>query len=144
MIETVKAERGLSGLYRGYSSSLLTAVVSSATWWYAYNTCRRYMHVYFTKERPYFLDAAAGFTAGFSSVCVAHPFDTLKTRIMTGVSRDASMAVSFLRLIKKSEVRHLWKGFLPNLYQTSLTSTGFAMMYEMIKRVASDDAQSRR
>lgn len=137
MIGNVSSERGVSGFFRGYSPSLVTAVLSSSIWWSAYNICRRTTHGYFDKNPPQTLDAFSGFVAGVSSVVIGHPFDTLKTRIMTGVAKDRSMLVNIARLILSRELSSLWKGFAPNFLQSALTSSGFAVMYETIKRISS-------
>ena len=137
MIRKVRTERGYAGFLRGYSPSLVTAVLSSSIWWSAYNICRRTSHDYLNKYPPQALDAFSGLVAGVSSVSIGHPFDTLKTRIMTGVAKDRSMVVNLARLILSNELSILWKGFTPNFIQTALTSSGFAVMYETIKRISS-------
>ena len=138
MIRRVRSERGLKGFFRGYSPSLVTAVLSSSVWWSAYNICRRSAHLHLDRGFPQTLDAFSGLVAGVSSVVVGHPFDTLKTRIMTGISKDRSMVINITRLIYSRELSTLWKGFTPNLFQTAITSSGFAVMYETIKRLSSN------
>ena len=138
MVGKVKSERGLTEFFRGYSPSLVTAVLSSSIWWSAYNICRRTTHGYFDISFPQALDAFSGLVAGISSVLVGHPFDTLKTRIMTGVVKDRSMVVNLARLILSRQLSSLWKGFTPNFLQTALTSSGFAVVYETIKRISSN------
>ena len=137
IMRRVLGEGGARGFYRGYSSSLLTGVVSSSAWWWSYALSRQELYGVLKNKRPQYLDGTCGLLAGITSMCVSHPLDTLKTRIMTGVVKERSLIMLFHRLLITGTVSSLWKGFAPNLYQSAITSTAFALVYESIKRASS-------
>ena len=102
---------GLAGFYRGYNISLIYGVVLSAQWWGAYSICRReFSCIDVMKSHPLALDAATGLVAGLVSTCVAHPIDTLKTRIMTGTSIHMPIGATLRNIIQKEGVKALWRG----------------------------------
>jgi Mitochondrial carrier protein len=143
MIQNIRSNSShnlLSGFYRGYSSSLLTGVISSSVWWSAYSIYRNNStinSVPILSKYPIALDASGGFIAGIISIFFSHPFDTIKTRIMTGVSKEKSIYKVLYHQAVNGKLVGLWKGFFPNLYQASIASAGFAIVYEMIKRESS-------
>lgn len=82
---SIYQERGVGGFFRGFSASFYVNCISGAQWWFAYSTCKRMgAHTEIGKEYPLAVDAISGLVSGLSAVLVSHPFDTIKTRIMTG------------------------------------------------------------
>lgn len=133
-----RAPSGLTGFYRGYSSSLAASIVSCTAWWSAYSLSRKQCASYeWGKRNVSLLDGCAGTIAGIASAAFSHPMDTLKTRIMTGVSKERNMGALLIRMAREKTLFTLWKGFMPSLYQASLSSCGFAVAYELIKRNSS-------
>lgn len=140
-------ENGLRGFYRGFNTSLIVGVMFSAQWWWSYSVLRREgVKIDYFSGKPILLDATSGLLAGVFSTCTLHPLDTIKTRIMTSTSSDphASSIIRVARDIVKTEgPRALWRGLRASMYQTLLSSTGFAIAYELIKRssMAVDSAE---
>jgi hypothetical protein len=139
MLKQVYVSQGIRGLYRGYSPGLVAAIITSSAWWSAYNISRRYVSPKIYRDRPYLVDGMCGFTAGLVEICCSHPFETLKTRIMTGACRHQTTVQSFVHLARNNQLRHLWRGFCPALLQSAVTSTAFAVVYEFVKRVSALD-----
>lgn len=82
---SILSEKGYSGFFRGFSASFYVNCIAGTQWWFAYSTCKRLgAQSDIGKSHPFVVDAAAGLLAGLSSIFVSHPFDTVKTRIMTG------------------------------------------------------------
>lgn len=78
-------EKGYTGFFRGFSASFYVNCIAGTQWWFAYSTCKRLgTQTELGKQHPFVVDAFAGLVAGLSSIFVSHPFDTVKTRIMTG------------------------------------------------------------
>ena len=139
MIQTMSSiwkEDGIRGFYKGFSASLMYGILLSAQWWWAYSVSRRELSkIEFMRSNPSALDASTGLIAGVTSTCIAHPLDTLKTRIMTGKRDKMSGALKTLVTIIKTEgFRVLFRGISANVYQAGLTSMGFSISYEAIKK----------
>lgn len=140
MMRSVFRQEGVRGFYKGFSSSYLVGVISSTQWWWAYTTCRRYASQHqLSRDYPVVSDSLSGFVSGFSAVLVSHPFDTLKTRIMTASSSLAppqqalSFHIALQDVLSKYGWRGLYRGLPASLYQTAWGSTLFAASYELIK-----------
>ena len=94
------------------------------------------------------LDVASGVSAGLLTTVCMHPIDTIKTRIMTSSSAftptgtnpsnpttsHVSIRKTVLDVLKKEGTKGLWRGLTASMYQSTISSAGFAIMYELIKR----------
>lgn len=130
-------ENGIRGLYRGFTASLLSSMSFSACWWWSYSVCRReFSKIDYLEKNLIMMDAATGLVAGLFATISTHPVDTVKTRIMTTKSKDGSS--QFLQtareLLRKEGPKALWRGLRTSCTQSALTATGFAVIYEFIKR----------
>eukprot|EP01039_Chlorochromonas_danica_P007557 gene7557-8357_t len=142
MSRHIYEEQGIKGFFRGFSSSYLVAVVSSTIWWWTYSSCRRVAtKAKIGNDYPVATDALAGFLSGFTAILFSHPFDTIKTRVMTAAKSQTSPLPSFSKefvsVIRKNGFRALYRGLPASLYQTALGSTFFATSYELIKVTSS-------
>ena len=132
---------GIQAFYRGFNISFVYGVVLSTVWWGVYSSARRELQNYpvLKNQPPSALDATAGLAAGLISTCCAHPLDTVKTRIMTGTSLAYLPILSTMRGIIFAEgYRALWKGLPAAAVHGTLSSTGFALSYEIIKRFSAN------
>lgn len=95
-------------------------------------------------DSPTLLDVTAGLFAGLISSACLHPLDTLKTKIMTNKSfaNDYSVITTLSRVIREEGKMSLWRGLPAMLYQTAITSSGFALAYETIKRLSVSDGEA--
>lgn len=133
-------DKGIRGFYRGFYSSFVVGSVLSAQWWFSYTIARRIgSHNQYLQSKQTVLDGCSGFVAGLSATLVAHPLDTIKTRIMTGTMSSTSMLHAFQHIVKTEGSKALWRGVIPSLYQAGISSTGFALVYEFIKRASIQD-----
>jgi hypothetical protein len=73
-----------------------------------------------------------------SSTCIAHPLDTLKTRIMTGNKLRMPLIETLKGIVQTEGYLSLFKVLPANVYQAALTSTGFALSYEVVKRFSTN------
>lgn len=139
MTKEIFKKDGLKGLYRGFNASLISGGLFSAVFWGCYSTCRReFSNIDYLLNNPIILDGASGAIAGIISTVSTHPLDTIKTRIMTSNCKDNRyMIATGLRIIKNEGKNILWNGLKTSTYQSALTSTGFAIIYEYIKRSSS-------
>jgi len=130
-------ENGVRGFYRGFSSSFATHFLYSANWWWLYSVCRREgCKLDVLKDNPFLLDSFAGTIAGVVATCVAHPVDTLKTRIMTtrGSYRDSSLPTVLRKVLSTEGPQALLHGLKASAYHAAFHSAIFALSYEIIKR----------
>lgn len=138
MIQTIRCiwrDDGFRGFYKGFSASLMYGILLSAQWWWSYSVSRRELSkIEILKSYPFILDASTGLIAGVTSTCIAHPLDTLKTRIMTGKRVRMSALNTFVAILKNEGYRVLFRGISANVYQAGLTSMGFSISYEAIKK----------
>ena len=134
-VRTILKENGLRGFYRGFKASLMYGIVLSAQWWWSYSVCRRELSkISYLKSNHFFLDASSGLVAGITSTCIAHPLDTLKTRIMTGVKSRMPLLETFQSIVRAEGLHVLFRGLSANVYQAGITSMGFSISYEAVKK----------
>lgn len=128
-------EDGFRGFYRGFNASLMYGILLSAQWWWSYSVCRReFSRFEIMKSNSFLLDASTGLVAGVTATCVAHPLDTLKTRIMTGTKARMPLVETLKNILKKEGFIVLFRGLPANVYQAGLTSMGFSLSYEAVKK----------
>lgn len=138
MTQTIRCiwkEDGFRGFYKGFSASLMYGILLSAQWWWSYSVSRRELAKFeVMNSNPFLHDASTGLIAGVTSTCIAHPLDTLKTRIMTGNMARTPALSTLVTIIKNEGFRVLFRGLSANVYQAGLTSMGFSISYEAIKK----------
>jgi Mitochondrial carrier protein len=135
MTRRVWRQDGIPGYFRGYNVSLFYGVLAGSQWWWAYSVSRRELSGFKDfAESPVLLDATSGFIAGMYSTIVGHPIDTLKTRIMTNEGKFRSIYGSLKNIVVQEGWRALFRGLPASVYQSGLSSTGFALGYEIVKR----------
>ena len=138
MLQTMRyvwKEDGFRGFYRGFNASLMYGILLSVQWWWSYSVSRReFSKLEIMKQNPILLDASTGLIAGVMSTCIAHPLDTLKTRIMTGNKIRMPLIETLTTILKKEGYRVLFRGLAANTYQAGLTSMGFSISYEAVKK----------
>ena len=88
------------------------------------------LHTIIVSSSYYYHIIAAGVTA----TCIAHPLDTLKTRIMTGTKSRMPLIPTLKGILKNEGFLVLFRGLPANVYQAGLTSMGFSVSYEAIKK----------
>lgn len=146
MSRLVYAESGIRGFYKGFLSSYISGVVSCTMWWWTYSTCRRYTASHFGGQYPVVSDALAGFLSGFSATLFSHPFETIKTRMMSAANSQQVPKPSFsgelASVVRRNGLLGLYRGLPASLYQTALGSAFFAASYEFIKTSSSNSSNS--
>ena len=115
-------------------------------WWWVYSVMRRECSkLEALSYNIIALDVAAGVSAGLLTTVCMHPIDTIKTRIMTSSSAFTPTAPSLsiqnvvLDVLRKEGTKGLWRGLTASMYQSTISSAGFAIMYELIKRYSLTD-----
>ena len=118
-------------------------------WWWVYSVMRRECSkIDVLSHNIMALDVASGVSAGLLTTVCMHPIDTIKTRIMTSSSAftptgtnpsntnpsHVSIRKTVLDVLKKEGTKGLWRGLTASMYQSTISSAGFAIMYELIKR----------
>jgi hypothetical protein len=141
MAKQIYREQGVKSFFKGFNSSLLVGIVLSSQWWFTYSSVKR-----LTQSLPSYeqyslgYDAFTGMAAGMTGAAVAHPFDTIKTRIMVDSEAGGGQYKKFIPTlvdtVRKEGVQRLFKGLPAVLYQSALGSTVFALCYEFMKRRA--------
>jgi len=150
--------QGLKGFYRGFTSSLLTNIPSSALWWPSYEVSKYllspfflrypYFHYYHTSSfrpqpkfektsedtaREHSLHATSGICAGLCATILTNPLDVAKTRVQT---RSETYGTSnpfrcISRIVQKEGVWALEKGLIPRLAYNVPASGVAAFTYEL-------------
>ena len=110
----------------------------SMGWWYAYGNCRRLctdLMPGLAKDEIY-IDGISGLVSGIFATLLSHPLDSVCARIMTGSSKDMSLAGATREIIHAEGPMVLWRGLFPSMMGTLVSSTIFALAYEYIKRAS--------
>jgi len=139
MIKKIYKAEGFNGFYRGFNSAVAVGTVLSTSWWFIYTIIRRNLSSVgifkgFSLHESTILDGTSGFIAGTAATFIAHPMDTVKTRILTGKTLTSSLTKTFKNIITNEGTGALWKGIRPALANAAVSSCGFALIYEFIKR----------
>ena len=157
-------QRGMIGLYRGWSNSILRDVPFSAIYWFSYEYLRvRYgsLFEYLAKgqtgreqiQNPnHMITFLAGASAGIAAAFVTHPFDVLKTQnqlisllpadntiVSTGERTKLTVSdnIGFSSLYKQGGIRSLFTGMTLRLMTVIPSSAIMVTIYEAVK-TASD------
>ena len=77
---------------------------------------------------PWWKTTLTGYSTGFITVITGHPFDTLKTRLQTGATKDL--------------FRHLWRGIVPPLLTTPPSWSINFMLYQSSLKIFGTDTVS--
>lgn len=139
MIKKIYQTEGINGFFRGFNSAVTVGTIVSTSWWFIYTIVRRNlssMGIFhgFSSHESTLLDGTSGFIAGTAATIIAHPVDTVKTRILTGKTRTSSLTKTLKEIISNEGTGVLWKGIRPALANAAISSCGFALIYEFIKR----------
>jgi hypothetical protein len=145
MAKRIYTEGGTKSFFRGFPASCYVGFVASAQWWMSYSGCRRELSkIEMFTNNPIGLDMVAGCVAGCTSTVLAHPLDTIRVRIMSGMkgkSAFSNNAPSFrsalAAVIEKDGTFALFRGLKASMCQSGISSIGFAFCYEFIKRYSS-------
>ena len=139
MVKNIYKADGIRGFYRGFNSAVIVGTVLSTSWWFVYTLVRRNLSSLgifngFSPHESTLLDGTSGLIAGTAATFIAHPIDTVKTRILTGKTRTASLTKTLKNIMAMEGASALWKGIRPALANSAISSCGFALIYEFIKR----------
>ena len=126
-IETVLAEDGVLGLYRGFAGTTLKQAGATAFRMGTYNILKDYER---TRDIPQttLTNFANGSVAGIVTTLATQPFDTIKTRCQS--SRGASTVEAFRSIVADYGVRGFWKGTTMRLGRTVFSGGILFTAYE--------------
>lgn len=142
MIKGIWKEEKVFGFYRGFNMSFVSGAMASSIWWFSYTVMRRISsQVINVREDPELVDLVSGFSAGLCATSFAHPVDSMRAKIMTGTIVHRSFILIIKDLLRKNKLHTLWRGLLPSLIETSISSALFALSYEFIKRISEEVAK---
>jgi len=113
--EVARAEGVRTGLWRGAGASTARAMTLSGSQLATYDASKRWFLAtgYFTEDAPP-LHFASSFVSGVVAQTVAHPFDTLKTLVMSRTTTPGERRGTVIiarDLIAAHGVRGLYRGF---------------------------------
>jgi hypothetical protein len=151
MTKRIYCEDGFRGYYRGFGASLSLGIMYSAQWWFVYSVFRREagspthaLGKYLT-ENPVVFDASSGLVAGQLTTLVLHPLDTVKTLIMTDPSKQQRSVFARGRdVIHHQGVKSLWRGIGASMAHSAFSCSGFAIIYEVIKRFSVENQAKKK
>lgn len=139
----IAKEEGVFKLWQGTSAALFRHTIYSGTRIVCYQKLREDV---FEAERdkpfPLWKSAISGITAGSVAQYLASPADLLKVhiqmegkrRLMGEPARVKGLYDAFIKVIKSSGVKGLWKGAIPNVQRAALVNLGDLTTYDTAKR----------
>jgi hypothetical protein len=142
--QNIYRRNGLNGFCHGFGSNFIYGASTSAVWWWLYSSSRRHFTDNAERIKGYFgvdeisdisLDATAGLVSGVGATLLLHPLDTIVSKIMSGAVQSLTMFGALREVLAHpSGMRLLWKGLAPSVSGSALSSSLFAVSYELIKR----------
>lgn len=141
--KSIYKHSGFSGFTHGFGSNFAYGASTSAIWWWLYSTTRRYYTDNADQIEGYVgegmsdisLDATAGLVSGVGATLLLHPLDTIVSKIMSGAVKKLSFFGALQEVLAHpGGMRMLWKGLAPSVAGSAMSSSLFAVSYELIKR----------
>ena len=109
--------------------------LSSSVWWWSYGIMRRTFSKQIDSQvHEVYIDGLSGLAAGICTTVVTHPLDSITAKIMVGASTQTSTIGAIKEILHHEGFHVLWRGLIPSLSGTIVSSTVFALCYELIKR----------
>ncbi|GBG25664.1 Mitochondrial carrier protein [Hondaea fermentalgiana] len=143
----VEAE-GVMGLFRGVQPVLLRSVVTDALYFFvSFNVSRRLQKL-LGRQLSTLEAIASGFVSACITQLVAHPIDTVTTRIMTDHSETKTSALKHLQsAVNEGGLSSLWKGYRASMLLSlnpALQFTLFDRAKEFLQRRWNQEALTAR
>jgi len=123
----VLKERGVAGLYAGFSAVLWRNVPSAVIRFVTFEELKAAFDLKPEASKTPALLAAGALAGGISSFCTT-PLDVVKTRFATGLlSKDVSVVRALTTIGSREGVRALWAGCMPRVVMSAMfTGVGFS------------------
>lgn len=151
IVRGIHRTHGVSGFYRGWSSTIIRDAPFSAIYWFAFDLLRPAWQSMvghresgataipdsFTNTATFF----AGATSSMLAALCTHPFDVLKTQIQVSVdpsaqsstSRFISQRATLIGLYRVGGIRNMYRGLSMRLATVIPASAIVVTVYEYIK-----------
>lgn len=130
----IARERGLRGFFQGFVPTTARQAANSATRFGSYTTLRQFAESYVAPGEKLggLATFALGGAAGFITVYVTQPLDTVKTRMQSIEARSQYRTTlgCAARMYREEGVRIFWSGALPRLVRLVLSGGIVFTMYE--------------
>ena len=124
-------QRGFSGFTLGFGSNFIYGASSSAVWWWLYSSSRVYLtesSYIGDKWHELHLDGTSGLISGVGATLLLHPLDTIVSKIMSGAVQQTSTFGALQEVLaRQGGLRMLWKGLVPSVTGSALSSSLFAV-----------------
>ena len=163
-VQTIRAEEGLRGFYKGIGATVWTYAPSSAVWWAVYETVLPLLHRARGNKsgaNDHLVHGAGGFLAGASAAASTHPLDVVKTRLQVRrgwsmcipvcappcdlwicrmqtsayvAGADSSVFRNVRALYKAEGFAALWRGLVPHMLYGGIGSAATFIIYEQTVR----------
>ena len=132
LLGNILKSEGVSGLYRGYGSTLCRDVPFSALYWLVYETSRPKFKRLLRESNSSVINFLSGSTAGVLSATLTHPFDVLKTRQQ---SCEAEIKLNLRGIYSEGGVRALYRGLQLRLATVVPAGAIMITVYEFVKKL---------
>ena len=137
-IYKISQEESFRGFYSGLFPTYIKDVPHSAL---TYGFYEFYQHIFNHLDRKYTTwNFMIGFLSAFSSTCITHPFDVIRTRMQLGHlmsdpgHRYSGVSDAFYKIHKNDGVRGFYRGLVPKLMRKSSHSGIVTSVYEILRR----------
>lgn len=145
VVDSVRRESGLRGLWRGFGVSLLAHLPAGTIWWAAYGGVREAAASRRSSTPlPELVERAAAATwAAFCAVGCTSPFDVLKVRAQLATSKRTPPLLHIFRELWREEgLRGFYRGFGPRWGHASLWGGCVIALYERLKVICTKPRES--
>ena len=138
---------GVKGLYSGLVPSLINVVPAMGISFSSYNFASRQVSIFFPRINESIRSAIAGEGAGLLTKLALYPLDISKKRLqMQGIARDTSRYGKPMHykgmldclqkiVIHEGIVTGLYKGFLPTMYKSVVSTSCTFVAYEYFSKL---------
>ncbi|XP_054161675.1 solute carrier family 25 member 44-like [Oppia nitens] len=133
--ELYRIDGGLKAYYRGYLSSVLTYVPSSALWWMFYPMYSGYLFSLSPEDTSQMLiQCVSGSISGITVAVITNPLDVLRANIQ--VRRIGSFIFAVKQIWAEEQFNIFRKGLSARITQSCISSAFIVAGYETLKRLS--------
>ncbi|XP_051137137.1 probable S-adenosylmethionine carrier 2, chloroplastic [Andrographis paniculata] len=138
---SIIAERGMSGLYRGISSNILSSAPISAVYTYTYESVKGHLLPLLPKEYSSVVHCTSGGCASIATSFIFTPSERIKQQMQVG-SHYRNCWNAFIHVVQNGGVRSLYAGWGAVLCRNIPHSVIKFYTYESLKQIMMPSFQS--
>ena len=154
LLRRILGSQGISGLYKGFTLSLLSSLPGGTIWWAVYSGAQHNMLQYISNLTDFdssnapiitrtVIQFASGCSAAVFSAIITQPLDVLKVRLQVEHRDITNGLISIKDISRKLHAQAgifgFYRGLIPRITHLTLWGTILSSAYEYLKHISRVD-----